>query len=170
MKKLLLLTLFAFFACTGMLADTMVIVGSDTKLYDQPSVKGYTTKNHLDEDITVTKGMVFRCKNDKNGWSQIEYMPGITAFVMDSHLTQNNALPSTGHYKMSNGAMADYTLTQEADMWVLTSDADGEKFTGKDYNKVILFRDRFGNPTYTFTVVDGLPCLYTYDPNEAKFF
>lgn len=168
MKKILA-TICAFSIGIGaVLAEGLVVISSPAKLYDQPNIKGYATLNRDNQEVTVSPGMVFKCRESKNGWSQIEYVPGISAFVMDSHIARSTQTPSPGTYKMNNGDST-FIITNDNGEWKMTDSATGTVSSGKAFSKGVVFFDKFGNPSYTLTRIDGKTYLYTYDPKVTKF-
>ena len=54
-------------------ADGFIVVGKDSKVFDEPNAKGYVTLNQKDEEVSVLPGMVFKHHERANGWYVVEY-------------------------------------------------------------------------------------------------
>ncbi|MCM1290998.1 MAG: hypothetical protein NC201_01355 [Prevotella sp.] len=169
-RAILTFTIFLFAAILSF-AEGLVIVHSESKLYDQPSMKGYVTLNRNNEEVIITPGMVFISKESKNGWTRIEYVPGLSAYVLDSHLNDGISMPEPGRYFMNNGEKKEYEISKSTFVWQMKSVSEPNDviLTGKSFGNVVVFFDKFSNPLYTLTKVNGETYLYTYDPAVTKF-
>lgn len=167
MKKFFIATIFAFFAVISAFPQNFVVVGSETKIYDQPSVKGYVTLNSENREVCILPGMSFKNRETKNGWTQIEYVPGITGFVMESSLTSTLEIPEPGSYHLANGAGEEYKIDSRGSHWSITG--NGVSLNGELNGRVVVFKDKFGNPMYTLTRIGDTTYLYSYLPEVTHF-
>ena len=165
MRKLIILASACLLPFSGY-AHNYVVVSNDTKVYDQPSVKGYVTLNGENAELMVSGGMAFKCREIKNGWAQIEYVPGISGFIMESQIDMNPALPSPGSYKLANGDSS-FEITLSGDKWSLKG--NGTELSGVVEGNVVIFNDRFGNPLYTLVKTAKGTFLFNYSPELTKF-
>ena len=55
-----LFTFFLSIVSIASMADTYVVVGKESKIFDQPNVRSYATTNTSGNDVVLSPGMVFK--------------------------------------------------------------------------------------------------------------
>lgn len=145
-----------------------VVVAKETKVYEQPSVKGYTVTNFSNADVILLPGMAFQRKEKTGGWSRIEYAPGMSCFVQDSYLATDSGTlcPAAGSYTTVNSSQP-VTITENEGQWSLT---DGNlSLMGSMEGNILIFRDDAGSLLYSALRLNGTTYVFSYDNNVTKF-
>lgn len=160
----------ALIGISTMSGDDYVVTGGSSRLYDEANMKSTPTRNMSDEEIALLPGMAFKVTTKSSGWSQVMYSPGIRAFILDTTLSESEALgnPVAGEYKVTNNPDKKAKVTNNGDNWNIS--IGGESFPGKCYGKIVVFFDKSGNQKYTLVKLNGESNLHDYDNAVTKFF
>lgn len=152
------------------MAENYMVVLKETKVFDEPNVNGYVTKNQNDQEVVLSAGMAFKIVETRQGWEMIEYSPGLRGMVMSSYgvPAANLKKPAAGSFTVANqkGNTVDVALAEGA--WTLTS--DGKNYKGEEFGNVVIFFDADGNQAFSLTNVGGKPSVYSYSNDITKFF
>ena len=165
-----LFTFFLSIVSIASMADTYVVVGKESKIFDQPNVRSYATTNTSGNDVVLSPGMVFKNMGSQSGWVKIEYTPGLNAFLLENQIAGASQLsiPKEGNYKVTNDPATNLTLTTDNGNWTAN---DGKKtYQGVVSDKSLIFNDSFNNTMYSATVVSGTIWVYSYNNDITKFF
>ncbi len=157
-------------AAQYVMGETYMVVMKETKVFDEPNVNGYVTKNQNDQEVVLSEGMAFKIVETRKGWEMIEYSPGLRGMVMSSYGVPSDNLkkPSAGSFNVSNqsGNIVDVALAEG--VWTLTS--AGKNYKGQEFGNVVIFFDTNGNQAFSLTNVGGKTAVYCYSNDITKFF
>lgn len=166
--KTLFVILFSVFSMTAH-SQSLIVMAKEAQVYDDAN-NSYPTMNNNDENIILKPGMVFQKTGNKNGWDKIVYTPGLSGYILQGLETPESNLgtPSPGTYSVANSGETLTISEKDKGIW----EAKGEKgiFTGNQYGKIIIFKDKFTNPVFSFVVVNSNPIIMSYDNDITKFF
>lgn len=161
MKKFILLSLPLLCAVSTLSAKDAVVVVQDTKLYEQPSVKGYVTTTADNRDLVVNKGMVFIFTPASSGWSKVEYLSGINAYMStDASAPATSTSPVAPAVYPVRNTQAKATIARTGDNYTLT--VGSKSYPGRAYGGAVLFTDPTGNVVYSAAVVNGETYVFDY--------
>lgn len=168
MKRLFTILSIVFCVCS-LSAQTFVVIGKESRIFDRPNVKSYATTNMSGQDVVLQPGMAFKlAATPADGWVKIEYTPGLNAFMLESQTAPESSLgiPKPGKYPIANnpGSSIDVVFSGK---W---SANDGkETYDGLESGKAVIFTDKFGNTVYSLVVLGGKPVAYSYNNDLTKF-
>ncbi|MDE7380895.1 MAG: hypothetical protein K2N03_02035 [Muribaculaceae bacterium] len=172
MKKILsitfLLTLCLYFSINAF-SKSYLVVAREGRVFDQPNNKSYPTTNKAGDNVVVQPGMVFPLSSDSNGWSLIQYTPGLQGYIFTSISASDDQLtkPVTGKYVTVNSNLP-VVITKNDERWEIN---DGKKvYTGVEDNNAIIFKNEFSNITYTLVNLNNIPIVMDYNNEVTKFF
>ncbi|MCM1152795.1 MAG: hypothetical protein NC328_03975 [Muribaculum sp.] len=150
-------------------AQNYVVIAKEAQVYDAPKANTYKTLNQDGQEVILSVGMAFKMNDSQNGWDKVEYTPGLNGYILHSQEATDGELgmPQSGKYQCRN-INDSVTVTQNGEEWMAIS-SKGE-FNGEQIGKVLVFKDRFGNPYYTLVVLNGTPLLMTYDNAVTHLF
>lgn len=163
------ISLLVIFIATVAYGQHYVVILKEAQVFDAPNANTYKTLNQDGQEVILSSGMAFKYSDSQNGWDKVEYTPGLNGYILHSLEASNTQLaqPKSGKYTCTN-SKDKVTITNNNSEWKATS-IKGE-FDGKEFENVLVFYDRFGNPYYTLVVVNGTPLLMSYDNEVTKFF
>lgn len=166
--KAIVLSIMAVAASLNAYADNFVVVGKETKVFDEPNAKGYVTLNTKNQEVVLQPGMVFKTLENTSGWYIIEYSPGLRGYMSEQVKAPVNNLPKGGTYSVSNAPSQKLKTVSEGDKWIATV---GEKqFLGKAFGNIIIFFDEKNTPAYSLVDMGEGPIVMSYDNKVTKFF
>ncbi len=171
MKKILVSILFSVCATVCAHAETNIVIGKDTKVFESAVAKDeYAAVNQNDQHVILVTGMAFPVKDQKAGWYVVEYSAGLRGMVMQNVVADNSVVkaPATGTYKVANNPAETVTISNTGNDWTLKSGT--KSFSGKGDGKAVVFTSADGNMKYSLTNISGKPAVFNYDNSVTKFF
>lgn len=149
-------------------ADGFIVVGKDSKVFDEPNAKGYVTLNQKDEEVSVLPGMVFKHHERANGWYVVEYFPGLRGYMSEQAKAAGCVSPKAGEYSVSNNPSQKITITNSNGKW--TAIAGDGSYSGICEDNVVVFYDSKKNIAYSLVDLGDGPVIMSYDNSVTKFF
>lgn len=149
-------------------ADNYLIVCKEGKVFDEPNSKGYVTLNQSNQEVSFLPGMVFKDLEKRQGWSLVEYSPGLRGFISDQVTAEKTVTPKAGTYKIQNSPSKQLKVYNTGDVWTAT--VDNQTFNGKKFNNVVVFFDDKNNQRYSLVDLGNGPVAMSYDYNITRFF
>lgn len=149
-------------------ADDFIIVGKDTKVFDEPNAKGYVTLNTKNEEVVLMPGMAFKTLECSQGWHVIEYSPGLRGYMSEQATAAATKYPVSGSYTVKNAPAKKLNATCTSGIW--TAKVGDMQYRGESYGNVVIFVDGEGHPSYSITDLGAGPIVYTYDNSVTKYF
>lgn len=147
--------------------DTFIVVGKQAKVFDTPNAKGYVTLNQKNEEVVLQPGMSFKSLEQSQGWTLIEYSPGLRGYVANQMLVSPIEV-RPGSYKISNNTSKSLKVEKSAEGWNAT--VDSKTYTGKQFGNVVIFFDEKNIPAYSLVDIGNGPIASTYSNEVTKFF
>lgn len=169
MKRKALFIGLALLACLPVSAQNFMAVGKPSKVFDTPdATKGYVTMNQNNDEVHIVPGMVFRLHETKNGWSLVEYSPGLRGYVSEQvQAADKMVAPKTGAYSVANNPKEKVRVTNAGDLWTLSS--SDKTYSGRAFGKMVVF---FEEKKACYSLIDlgegGL--VINYDNSVTNFF
>lgn len=163
----LVIMICSAFAARG---EEYAVIMTDSKIYEEPNARGYVAKNMNDEEVTVSKGMVFKVLEKTNGWEIVEYTPGLRGYIMETVVAPSADLsaPVAGGYNPVNNPAEVANISNADGVWTIS--VNGHNLKGNKSGNVIVFLDDKNQMAYSLVVIDGRKMVYSYDNSLTKFF
>ncbi len=170
MKKIKTLTLSFLTLAVPLCAyaDTFVVVGKETKVFDEPNAKGYVTLNTKNQEVILQPGMTFKTLETTSGWHIIEYSPGLRGYMSEQVKTVPGQLPKAGTYSVSNAPSQKLKAMSDGDKW--SAIVGDKQFSGQSFGNVVIFFNEKNIPAYSLVDIGEGPIVMTYDNSVTKFF
>lgn len=151
-------------------ADEYAVIMTDSKIYEEPNARGYVARNMNDEEVTVSKGMVFKILERSNGWDIVEYTPGLRGFIMETIVAPDSDLsaPVAGGFNPINSPSEVANISNADGVWTIS--VNGHNYKGVKNNNVLVFLNDKNQIAYSLVVIDGQKIVYSYDNSLTKFF
>lgn len=153
--------------CSPCMAKLFVTVSEEGKVFDGPSAD-YVTLNKNNEEVTLLPGMVFKCLESTNGWSLIEYSPGLRGYVSEQIETLDSRTPRPGLYNVANSKKETVYVKKEGDQWSLT--VGFTTYSGSFADNAVIFYDANGNEAYSLADFGSGCVVMNYDNKITNFF
>lgn len=150
-------------------AQNFLAVGKTSKIFDTPdAAKGYVTLNQNNEEVSIVPGMVFRLYETKNGWSLVEYSPGLRGYVSEQvQAADKMIMPQTGSYTVANNPDEKVNITNAGDLWTLSS--PDVTLSGRAFGKIVVFFNE-KKPCYSLIDIGEGGLVINYHNDVTKFF
>lgn len=148
-------------------ADDYIAVAKKGNVYDEPNAK-YITLNQNNDEISVIPGMVFKTNEHQPGWYQVEYSPGLHAFIPEQIVATNFNPIKAGSYKIANNSSQTLNISANSDEWTATIGT--KTYKGSQIEQIVIFNDNEGNVAFSLVDVGSGPVVITYDNAMTKFF
>lgn len=166
--KKIALSFFTFAVSFSVFADEYVIIGKESKVFDEPDATGYVTLNTSNEEVSLVPGMVFKTMDNEQGWYIIEYSPGLRGYLSEQAKAVKTVSPKSGTYTVSNNPSQKLTTSVSGDKW---NGKIGDKtYPGQAFGDAVVFFDEKGNPAYSMTDIGNGAVVISYDNAVTKFF
>lgn len=162
-----LFSLIFIFSFTGVFAQNYVVVGKDGKVFDEANTK-YVTLNQKNDEVTVIPGMVFKSLEKSPGWFQIEYSPGLRAYIPEQICVAGFKTPVAGEYSVKNSPSNKVSISQSGNEWTVTDSKSTYK--GNNLNNILVFFDESKNPVYSYVDMGDGPVIINYANSVTNFF
>lgn len=149
-------------------AEDYIIIGKETKVFENPTTKSYAVTNRFDEEITLQPGMAFPVIETAQGWARIEYTPGLKGYIQVLSEAKTTSRPTAiraGKYEIANLPCEKLEIVMAPKLSARDTSAT---YDGEAEDNILLFRDQFGNPAYTAVILDGHTIIYSYDPKLTR--
>ena len=149
-------------------AETFVAVAKQSKIFDEPNVKGYVSLNTRNQEITPERGMVFKSMEHNNGWHIVEYSPGIRGYLSDQAVSSPSRLPNPGTYNLANHQGVSLKVTLSGDKW--EAEANGKTYPGIAQGNILIFTNSGNVPVFSVVDFGDGPIAMSYDNDVTGFF
>lgn len=155
------------FSSVTVFADDYIAVAKNGNVYDEANAK-YITLNQNNDEVSVVPGMVFKTNEHKPGWYQVEYSPGLHAFIPEQIVATNFNPIKGGSYKISNNPSQTLNISGNGDEWTAT--IGGQTYKGSKFEQIVIFEDNEGDVAFSLVDIGSGPIVITYDNAVTKFF
>lgn len=156
--------------CVSANAQKYIAISTDSKVFETAQAKDeYAAQNSNGDDVILKRGMCFIIKEQKAGWYTIEYTQGLRGMVMVNVIADASTLkkPAAGEYSVANATGKKVNISNNGS-WTLK---DGDvSYTGTEDGNIVIFTDKDGNQTYSLTVLNGKPMVYSYANSITKYY
>lgn len=162
---------FPFIACAASIAaqaDDYVIIGKETKVFDEPNATGYVTLNTKNEEVVLQPGMAFKIHDNSQGWYIIEYSPGLRGYLSEQAKSSSSSTPKAGIYTVSNNPSVKLDASGSDGKW--TAKVGEKLYSGMAYGNVVIFLNDKGDAVYSLTDLGSGPVVMSYDNDVTNFF
>lgn len=157
-----------FFSALSAGAETFVAIDKQSKIFDEPNVKGYVSLNTSNQEVTPVRGMVFKSLEHNNGWHVVEYSPGIRGYLSDQAVGTPSKLPTPGSFNIANLKGSTLKVNHLGDKW--EAEANGKSYPGFAQDKILIFTDSNNYPVFSVVDFGDGPVAISYDNSVTGFF